>query len=113
MKKNVLVALICLFAFSGAAQEAGKTKEKAKVTFTVPMDGTCCVEDINKTMAFEKGVKGLDCNLEGKTVTITYRTDQTTVEKLKNGLEAMGYQGVAVVAGEDLQTQPATKKTKD
>ncbi len=100
MKKNVLIALVCFFSFSafaGQASKDNKAKEKATVTFSVPMDGHCCVEDITKTMAFEKGVKALDCNLEKKTVTITYRADQTSVDTLKKGLVDMGYAETAVV----------------
>lgn len=109
MKKNVFIVLFCLFAFGAMAQDGAKTKEKNKVTFSVPMDGQCCIDDITKTIGFEKGVKALDCNLEKKTVTITYRADQTTVDKLQKGLVDMGYSDVAVVKNEAPQTPQKEK----
>ncbi len=78
-----------------AAKEK-KAQEKVKVTFEVPLDCMSCVEKVNKQMAFEKGVKDLKCDLANKTVTVTYRKDQTDIEKLREGFAKIGYKNLKI-----------------
>ena len=41
-----------------------------------------CVNSIEKNISFEKGVTDMKCDLETKTVEVTYNTDRTSDDKL-------------------------------
>jgi len=97
MKSLLIVAMLCLFTVTAFAQNEKKAKEKAVVTFHVPMDGHCCVTEITEGLAFEKGVKDVKCSFENKTVKITYRTDKTNKENLKKAIEKLGKKDVKEV----------------
>lgn len=85
--------LMCgMMAASASAQDAkeGK-KEKAEVTFLVSMTCENCQKRIEDNISFEKGVTALDVNLPQKTVTIEYRKDKTSPDKLKAAIRELGY----------------------
>ena len=54
---------------------------------------TCenCQKRIEDNISFEKGVTALDVNLPQKTVTIEYRKDKTSPDKLKAAIRELGY----------------------
>ena len=85
------------------AQNTEKPPKKTDVTFKVPMDCEDCIDKITHHMAFEKGVKNISCSLEQKTVTITYRTNKTNVEKLNEGLDKIGYKGELIDTDKSVQ----------
>lgn len=91
MKKNVLLVLMCMFAISIYAK-----KETTTVTFNVPLDCENCVKKVESNISFEKGVKALNCDIEGQTVTVTYLAEKTNVETLKKGFAKIGYADVTV-----------------
>ena len=109
INKIIMVVLLCLFAYGAAAQKKNKNKKKEEVTFSVPIDCQGCVDKINKNIAFEKGVKRIKCNLEQKTVKITYRKDKTDIENLKKGFAKIGYTNVSVKTENNPEKQPAEK----
>ena len=85
--------LMCgMMAASASAQDAkeGKT-DKAEVTFLVSMTCENCQKRIEDNISFEKGVTALDVNLPQKTVTIEYRKDKTSPDKLKAAIRELGY----------------------
>lgn len=49
-----------------------------------------CCDKIMKNIAFEKGVKDIVCNLEEKTVTVTYDANKTNVPTLLKAFEKIG-----------------------
>lgn len=102
MKRFIVCCLSAILACSLAAfavesrvdvnrPSAGPKKETKTVVFTVSMHCQKCVKKINDNIAFEKGVKALDVNLESKTVKVTYDASKTDVAKLKTALEKLGY----------------------
>jgi copper chaperone CopZ len=101
MKKVVIISIMCMLAMATTAQKKEKTKEKTDVTFHVPMDCHGCIIKINNNISFEKGVKRIECNLEQKTVVVTYRTDQTNIDSLKNAFKRIGYKDVYVIGKDD------------
>ena len=50
-----------------------------------------CEAKIKKNFPFEKGVKGLKCDIPTQTVTITYDADKTSIEKLQKGFAKFEY----------------------
>ena len=107
IKKTILAALLCIIAMGVMAQKEKKGKEQKNVTFSVPIDGHCCIDKITQGLVYEKGVKKVKCNYEQKTVKITYRIDKTNTENLKQTIENLGYKNVRMVQEDKL------KKTSD
>lgn len=88
MKK--LIALFTVIALTtgivGFAQKQPKKNNKREtIEFFVTSEKLChnCERKINNNIPFEKGVTGLNVDLENNTVKITYRKDRTSPEKLK------------------------------
>ena len=90
-KTILLTALLLLGLSSGVSAKDVKENKKAEVTFLVSMTCENCQKRIEDNISFEKGVTGLDVNLPQKTVTIKYRKDKTTPDKLKVAIRKLGY----------------------
>lgn len=71
------------------AQEKDGLKE---VTIWAAMHCESCKKKIEREIAFEKGVKSIDVNLKEKTVTIKYKADKNTDEKLAEAIKKLGYE---------------------
>ena len=63
---------------------------KQKVVLSCDLRCQGCCDKIMKNIAFEKGVKDLVCDLQGKTVTVTYDADKTDVPTLLKAFEKIG-----------------------
>lgn len=93
MKTIIMMAMLMLGLSVGASAKNVKEnkKEKAEVTFLVSMTCEKCQKRIEDNLSFEKGVTKLDVNLPQKTVSIEYRKDKTSPEKLKEAIKKLGY----------------------
>lgn len=71
------------------AQEKNKNSE----TITIKTSAVCdmCKHTLEKTMAYEKGVKKSELNVESKIFTITFNPQKTNIEKIKNAINKAGY----------------------
>jgi copper chaperone CopZ len=93
MKSKLLVfAFVLLYATT----QAGilKDEETAKTAkLTIKTSAVCkqCKDRIEKNMAFEKGVRSVKLDLETKDLTVEYRTNKTTPDKLKKAVTKIGY----------------------
>ena len=77
----ILLALLPMMAFAA---------NKQKVVLSCELHCQGCCDKIMKNIAFEKGVKDLVCDLESKTVTVTYDADKTDVSTLLKAFEKIG-----------------------
>jgi len=57
-----------------------------------------CKEIIEEALAFEKGVKTADLDVETKIVTVTYKKGKTTPEKIRKAISKVGYDADNVAA---------------
>lgn len=91
-KQIILVLMASMFAVMPVlAQKANSNRET--VVFCVnDMDCQSCKIKIEKNIAFEKGVKALDVNLENRTVAVTYDTRKNNPESLKDAFQKIGYE---------------------
>jgi len=93
--KLILTALLFSVFFISGTQilsAQGKKNKREIVELLVPeMHCQNCQKKIEKNIAFEKGVTDLKVDLENKVVTVTYRIDKTTVEKLISAFKKIGY----------------------
>lgn len=86
----IIAFLICGLIMPTTASARNKG-ELVTVVYSVGLHCNNCKKKIENNIAFEKGVKDLQVNLEEKTVTVTYRTDKTDSKKVKSAIEKLGY----------------------
>ena len=92
--KSILIAVLSFVLVAGTF---AKDKNE-KVVFSVDMDCPACQQKIEKNIAFEKGVKDLEVDLENDLVTVTYKSSKTDIAKLQKGFEKIGYKAVELKA---------------
>ncbi|MBK3517413.1 heavy-metal-associated domain-containing protein [Carboxylicivirga marina] len=98
MKKLLVVAMLTMLVVNTFADE--KKKKVSEVTYKVEMDCQSCVNKITKNIPFEKGVKDLNVDMEGQTVTVKYREDKTTKENLVKAFEKLDFKAEELKEGE-------------
>lgn len=75
--------LFFLFAAALSLVAAAKPANRQVVVFDVDLHCQGCINKIEKNIAFEKGVKDLACDLDSKTVTVTFDPSKTNIEQLQ------------------------------
>lgn len=86
----ILTMIGCSTAFAQNKKEK-KDNKKETVLFDVSMTCENCQKRIEKNIAYEKGVSNMQVNLADKTVSVTFRNDKTSAEKLQKAFEKLGY----------------------
>lgn len=100
MKKTILITALMLMvaSFGFAQKDNGNKKVANEETAVITLNKYCCSNldpVIEKTLAYERGVKSFEVNGDDKTVKVVYKPKATSVEKIakalaKNGVEANG-----------------------
>jgi len=99
MRKTLLI----LFAsFSLNTAFAQKTIETVEIQTSAVCD--MCKETIEKQMAFTKGVTAAKLDVKTAVLTVSYKTNKTTIEDIKTAINEVGY---------DADDSPATKEAYD
>lgn len=97
VKSILLSGIIVMFAIithSVKAQDATTAELKIKTSAVCDM----CKETMEKHMAFEKGVKKSNLDVESKMLTVTYNPQKTTPEKIRLAVSKSGYDADEVPA---------------
>ena len=81
MKKLIMSIVLVL-----AAATMVNAEKQEVVLFINSMECGNCQAKVEKTLAYEKGVKDLQFDLQKRQVTITFDNEKTSVEKLQNAL---------------------------
>ena len=131
MKKVVLLSAMMLTAMVSLAKAAiereqsqarlsyaeyeqarPKVKDiKTVVVTTLPqMHCESCENKIKGNLRFEKGVKEIQCDIEGQRVTITYDADKTNSEAIIKSFGKFDYQATEVKKEEQTEKKQAEKK---
>ena len=94
----VILSGIMLFAFM-LASAAAFSQDKKVETIKIKTSAVCdmCKSRIEKSMAFEKGVKTVVLDVDTKIVTITYNPSKTTPDDLRKAISKLGYDADKVV----------------
>lgn len=88
MKNLRIIYLLLALPFMGAiAQDKGITELVISTSAQCEM----CKERIEKELAFTKGVKYANLDLETKDVTVKFRTDKTTADDIRKAIAGVGY----------------------
>ncbi|MBQ8521948.1 MAG: cation transporter [Bacteroides sp.] len=87
-------ARIGMIAFMAMLLSATNVVAKDLRTVIFKVEQLCCEKceaKVKKNIPFEKGVKGLKCDIPTQTVTVTYDADKTNIEKLQKGFAKFEY----------------------
>ena len=77
---------------------AGPKSETIRIKTSSQCD--MCKERIEEVLAFERGVKSSELDLETQVVTVTYKAGKTTPEKIRKAISKVGYDADDVPADE-------------
>jgi copper chaperone CopZ len=98
MKKIILLLIACVafsgIAFAQQAQRADRNSQET-VVFVIKGDGIdCqgCVNRINHAISHERGVTRVNIDMEQDLVTVTFRANRTSVERLKAAFEKINFE---------------------
>lgn len=83
-----LLAMMLGMAFSVKAEK----KNVKTVLYHVNLHCEACKAKIEKNIPYEKGVKDLLVDLEGKTVKVSFREDKNTTEGIRKAIEKLNFQ---------------------
>lgn len=78
--------------------------ERRTVVFDVDIHCQGCIDKIEKNIAFERGVKDLECNLDEKTVQIVYDPAKTDIKHLQAAFAKIN-KNASVRYSEEQETQ--------
>lgn len=100
--KMMIITLFMVFGISLSAFSQEKT-----IVMKCNVDCNGCKTEIEKNMAFEKGVKSVDASVETKEVTIVYNEKKTNAQTLSEALKKVGYTNEIV---SEQKCEPGCKK---
>ena len=94
--KRIILILTLIVGFTAAYAE------KQTVRLYVPeMECKNCQGKVDKVLAFEKGVRSLEYDLEHRTVTVVFEDKKTDVAKLQEALvKQLKYKSIELKEGE-------------
>ena len=104
---------VCL-SYAECEQARPKVKDIKTVVVTTQPQMHCenCEKKIKGNLRFEKGVKEIQCDIEGQRVTITYDADKTNVEALIKSFGKFGYQATEIKTEKPAQKKDSGKKNE-
>ena len=103
MKRIISLTITVLLSMGLMAADKRQT-----VIFDVDLHCQGCITKIEKNIAFERGVKDLVCDLDEKTVTVTYDPAKTDIKRLKAAFAKINKP--AKVHGETDETEPSEQQ---
>ena len=86
--KTITIILTIFLMNAGAFSQKNKLEE---IRIKTSSQCDLCKERIEETLAFEKGVKKSELDLESQIVTVSYRKGKTTPDKIRKAISRAGY----------------------
>jgi len=110
VKSFFVLSLMVVFAANNNtyAQTAKPETTLKDVSFNVNLHCDACKEKISKHLAYEKGVKSFNVNLEEKMVSLKFDPAKTNAETLSKSIAKLGY---TVTVAQKTQTNCLETKT--
>ena len=85
----IFLVVICSMMFAGDVFSQDKKTETIKIKTSAVC--SMCKDRIESGMAFEKGVKDINLDVETKIATIKYNTKSTNPDELRKKISKLGY----------------------
>ncbi|WP_019990205.1 heavy-metal-associated domain-containing protein [Rudanella lutea] len=98
MKTNVFSLIAAFFLLVGLTAWTSADDKEKEVKIKTSAVCEMCKERIERNLAFEKGVRESNLNLEDKVVTVKYNPKKTDVAKIKSNITKTGYDADEVAA---------------
>ncbi len=98
MKKIIQSILVLILMSTASFAQKSATLEKISIKTSAQCD--MCKQTIEKAMAYEKGVKTFNLDVETATLTVEYVAKKTSSEKIKEAVSKVGYDADDVPADE-------------
>lgn len=96
--RNLSILLVLLFMATVTANaqqpaDSNITVVNGMHVVKIKTSAVCdmCKETLEKAMAYEKGVKKSDLNVDSKILTVTFDPKKTTIEKIRLAIVKSGY----------------------
>lgn len=98
-KTFVLYLLLINFSLllSGTDAQAQKKKEQKVVKLMTSAHTENCKAKIEYTLAYEKGIVSSELNRETQVLTVTYKPNKTTVEKIIKVINKLGHEAKEIL----------------
>ena len=86
--KNIILLLMLVLPFLGLSAQDKGVKE-----IVIKTSAQCgqCKDRIEKELAFTKGIKYANLDLETKEVTVRYKASKTTPDDIRKAISGVGY----------------------
>lgn len=88
--KNFAWILAVVLSTSTMAQSTKKKVETVEIQTSAVCD-MCKELIVDKTLAFEKGLKFAEMDVETGVLTVRYRNDKTSLDHIRNVISKLGY----------------------
>lgn len=88
--RRLLMILVALLPMLWCATSAAAKADKQQVTLYVDIHCQGCIDKIMSNIAYEKGVKDIQCDLNKKIVVVTYDANKTDVPTLQKAFAKIG-----------------------
>lgn len=98
MVKHIFYLFCCFLFLSNNSSFSQNKLQELKVKTSAVCD--MCKESIEKAMAYERGVKSSNLDVESAILTILYNPEKTSPEKIKKAISLAGYDADELPANE-------------
>lgn len=109
--RRLLMILVALLPMLWCATSASAKANKQQVTLYVDIHCQGCIDKIMSNIAYEKGVKDIQCDLNKKTVVVTYDANKTDVPTLQKAFAKIGKPATTAPITVCEKPQPEQTKT--
>ena len=99
--KLIAIIIVCVsISLNVNAQKEQKEKESKVQTIEIQTSAQCemCKETLEGGIAFVKGVKSVNLDMETKKLTVKYKTGKTDPDKIRKEVSDLGYDADDVTA---------------
>jgi cation transport ATPase len=98
MVKHIFHLVCCFLLLSNISSFSQNKFQELKVKTSAVCD--MCKETLEKAMAYERGVKSSNLDVESAILTVLYNSEKTSPEKIKKAISLVGYDADELQANE-------------
>ena len=98
--KNIIKSLVLIIGLFLFLSSVSFSQEKKSAELKVKTSAVCgqCKDRIEKGMAYEKGIKDVNLNVDTKIATVTYNPSRTTPLEIRKAISKLGYDADSIPA---------------